>query len=300
MAPYFEDFEFTGYVPNEPYGKSVGAVHRGLEILELFAVEQTPLSVGEVSEKLGYPQSSTSVLLHGLHSLGYLVHDRRARTFYPTVRVTFLGLWMHHRIFSEGSLLQLMQTLADRSGHVVLLAHQNGVYAQYLHIVSARVSRVGLKPGLLRPICHSAVGKVLLSALSDEEAQRLARNANAIDGLAPPADVDQLLEEVRTCRRTGFAYSQGSVTPGSSVIATRLPVDVAGLPLAIGIGLHTEELAERKSEIERLLADTIAQHFSSEAVSRRLTRTWLPPRQPRYAVERDERSTGQEDKPDTD
>src|SRR5690606_21547361 len=135
MKGFFDEFEFTGYVPNDPYGKSVGAVHRSLEILELFAVEQAPLTVGEVSEKLGYPQSSTSVLLHGLHNLGYLMHDRHARTFYPTVRVAFLGLWMHHRIFNEGSLLQLMQTLADRSGHVVLLAHRNGVYAQYLHIV---------------------------------------------------------------------------------------------------------------------------------------------------------------------
>jgi len=290
MTGFFDDFEFTGYIPNEPYGKSVGAIHRGLEILELFAVEQTPLTVGEVAGKLGYPQSSTSVLLHGLHNLGYLVHDRRARTFYPTVRVTFLGLWMNHRIFSEGSLLQLMQVLADRSGHVVLLAHRNGIYAQYLHIVSARVSRVGLKPGLLRPICRAAVGKVLLSALSDEDAVRIARNANAVDSLSPPVDVYTLLEELRQCRHTGFAYSKGSVTPGSSVIATRLPVDVAGLPLAIGIGVHSDQFGARREEIEQLLRTTLVEHFNTESVSRSLTRSWLPSHQPRYAVDRDVKS----------
>ncbi|SHI28740.1 IclR family transcriptional regulator [Pollutimonas bauzanensis] len=281
-----DEFALTSYIPSEPYGKSVGAIHRGLEILELFSVEQCPLTVNEVSAKLGYPQSSTSVLLHGLHNLGYLIHDRHARTFYPSVRVTFLGMWMHHRLFNEGSLLQLMESLANSTGHVVLLAIRNGLYAQYMHIVSARTSRVGVKPGLMRPICRAAVGKVLLSVLDDGEVRRIARNANAMDSsLAPPVDIDALVGDAQQCRRTGFAYSREDVTPGSSVIAMRIPVDVAGVPLAIGIGVNAHEFDDMKDRVESILQTTLRDHFSPEHVSRDISRSWMPA-QPAYGVGR--------------
>ncbi|NYT35243.1 hypothetical protein ERD78_00010 [Allopusillimonas soli] len=280
-----DDFALTSYIPNEPYGKSVGVVHRGLEILELFAVEQCPLTVNEISLKLGYPQSSTSVLLHGLHNLGYLIHDRHNRTFYPTVRVTFLGMWMHNRLFHEGSFLQLMESLAKITGHVVLLAIRNGLYAQYMHIVSARSSRVGLKPGLMRPICRAAVGKVLLSAMNDQEISRIARNANAMDvSLAPPVDIEKLLEEIAICRSTGFAYSEENVTPGSSVIATRVPVDVAGVPLAIGVGVHAREFSQVKEHIQKILLSELAEHFNPERIANDISRSWMPPVGQPYSV----------------
>jgi len=256
-------FALTEFVSEAPYGKPVGAIHRGFEILELFAVQQVPLTVGEVSEKLGYPQSSTSVLLHGLANLGYLLHDRRARTFFPTVRVTFLGMWLQHRILNHGSVLQFMETLANKSGHVVLLAMQNGLYAQYTHIVSSRSSRVGLKPGLLRPICRAAVGKVLLSTKGDDEIKRIVRNVNAIEAAkAPPISVDELLGEIQECRRTGFAFSCDSVTAGSAVVATLIPVEIAGAAVAIGVGVHSNEFETLRPVMMELLQHTVADYFS--------------------------------------
>lgn len=266
-----DEFPLTQVAPDLPYGKPVGSLHRSLELLELFAVEQRALTVGEVAQRLGYPQSSTSVLLHGLSDLGYLQHDRHARTFLPTLRVSFLGMWLHQRVLAQGSLLAFMEDLASRSGHVAMLGMQNGLHAQYIHIVSARTSRVGLKPGLLRPICRSAVGKVLLGTLKDDQVLRIVRNANATDVDFPePVDGKALLEEIAECRRTGFAFSADSVTPGSSVIATRVPVDVGGQPLAVGIGIHTWQREELRPAIMALLREALETHFppGSEAVER--------------------------------
>jgi DNA-binding IclR family transcriptional regulator len=251
----------TNVLAEDPYGKSVGAIHRSLEILELFAVEQIPLSVGEVSSKLGFPQSSTSVTLHCLKDLGHLIYDRRSRKFFPTVRVTFLGTWLQHRILNHRSLLEFMEELARNSGHVVLLAMQNGLYAQYMHIVSARSSRVGQKPGLLRPICRSAVGKVLLSSKDDQEIRRVVRNVSALQPPAAPVHIDELMAEIRECRRTGFAFSCDGVTTGSSVIATTMPLDILGAPIAIGIAVHTSEFASLRPRMISLLRDTLAEYF---------------------------------------
>jgi DNA-binding IclR family transcriptional regulator len=278
----------TSYIPKAPYGKSTGAIHRALEILELFAVEQGPLTVGAVCSKLHYPQSSTSVLLRGLAELGYLEHDRQARTFQPTLRVVFLGMWMHHRILNQGSLLEFMETLANSSGHVACLGTQNGIHAQYVHIVAARSSRVGLKPGLLRPICRSAIGKVLLSAKSNEEVRRVVRHVNAVDNQHPsPIDADVLLAELEECRRTGFAESINGVTPGASTIATRLPVDFGDTPLAVGVSVHTTEIEQMRPFIVDLIRDTVAKYFDSaqNQPSSRRTRVLAP--QMGYAVVRE-------------
>jgi DNA-binding IclR family transcriptional regulator len=280
----------TEWIPSHPYGKPAGAIHRGLEILELFAVEQSPLTVGEISRKLGFPQSSTSVLLHSLSDLGYLLHDRTARTFFPTVRVTFLGTWLQNRILHHGNLLKLMETLADRSGHLVLLAMQNGLYAQYMHIVSARRSRVGLKPGLLRPVCRAAVGKVLLSLKPDEEIKRIVRNVNARDAaLGKPVDANALLQEIEACRRTGFGFSRDGVTAGSSVIATRLPLSVIDAPIAIGVAVHSHEFEGLRDSVMQLLASTLKEYFNDNSQnddnSQSAGEDWTPMKQWPYAIE---------------
>jgi len=261
-SPDSDEIPLTQVAPDLPYGKPVGSIHRGLEVMELFAVEQRALTVGEVSAKLNYPQSSTSVLLHGLADLGYLQHDRSERSFLPTLRVSFLGMWLHQRALAQGSLLDFMEMLANRSGHVAMLGMRNGNHAQYIHIVSARSSRVGLKPGLLRPICRSAVGKVLLSTLEDQAIQRIVRNVNAIETDFPePVDSSVLMREVAECRRTGFAYSIDAVNKGSSVIAVRVPCDIGDQPLAVGIGVHTWELERLREVVVELLREALAIYF---------------------------------------
>lgn len=244
------------------YGKSVGAVSRALEILELFAVEQEPLTVGAIVRKLGYPQSSTSVLLHLLADLGFLEHDRRARTFLPTPRVVFLGLWLHHRLLDEGSLLEMMEALAHESGQVAFLTMQNGLHAQYIHMVAARSSRVGLKPGLLRPLCRFPAGKMLLSTRSDDEVRRIVRHINATETQYPdPVDVDRLLDELAACRRDGYSIGVNTITEGASSVAMLLPADVGGMKLAVSIAYHSVDHAKLQPRLRDLLLETVARYF---------------------------------------
>ena len=56
------------------------------EVFEFFAERQAPARLTEVARALGYPASSTFVLLKSLRSLGYLDYDRNDRTFLPTLR----------------------------------------------------------------------------------------------------------------------------------------------------------------------------------------------------------------------
>ena len=72
----------------------VKSAARVLEVFEYFAGRRTPATVGEVCNALGYPQSSTSVLLKSLLTLGYLSYDQGSRRYSPSVKVATLGEWI--------------------------------------------------------------------------------------------------------------------------------------------------------------------------------------------------------------
>ena len=70
----------------------VKSAARVLEVCEFFASRRMPATVRDICHGLGYPQSSTSVLLKSLHTLGYLAYDAAARCYIPASRVTLLGV----------------------------------------------------------------------------------------------------------------------------------------------------------------------------------------------------------------
>lgn len=72
----------------------VKSAARVLEVFEFFAGRKTPATVGEVCASLGYPQSSTSVLLKSLLTLGYLSYDSGTRRYAPSEKVARLGNWI--------------------------------------------------------------------------------------------------------------------------------------------------------------------------------------------------------------
>jgi DNA-binding IclR family transcriptional regulator len=98
--------------------------------------------------------------------------------------------------------------------------------------------------------------------MSDEEVAQIVRNVNAVEvDFTSPIDLNALLLELQACRKTGFAFSMDSVTPGSSVIASKLPDYVGASALAIGIGIHTSELEESRESVMSLISESLAQYF---------------------------------------
>jgi hypothetical protein len=74
--------------------RTVKSAVRALEVLELFDRLRREASVGEVARLLGYPLSSTSVLLATLTGRGYLQPGTVPFTYRPTLRLARLGAWI--------------------------------------------------------------------------------------------------------------------------------------------------------------------------------------------------------------
>src|SRR5690606_11345545 len=181
---------------------SVKSAERVLAVLELFAFRQAPLTLSQIAQALGYPMSSVTMLPKTLCTRGYLHFQPDSKTYVPTLSVAMLGNWVMGESFQDGAVIALMDQIQKDTGETVILGARNGLHAHYLHTVqSQRLMRFYIKPGLLRPLSESAVGRALLMQCSDDELRAYAKQVSKTRSLEKhPVDPDFLISEMQRSR----------------------------------------------------------------------------------------------------
>jgi len=239
-----------------PAPSEVKSAARVLELLELFDQLQTPLTLREIVERTGYPQSSTAALLATLIQRGYVMHDRSSAEYAPTALVAHLGRWVGGDGISTHPLIRrTVAWLHRQTGETAIAAVQLGTYVRY-EIVSqdARPKVVMTEPGVLRPICTSASGLALLSRLDDATVRALVRRAQRERrGITVPVRWPQVRQQLEWARRYGFAVSRGGVFAGTGMVAMPLPLPVNGQDVALGVGGPVPRLDAQLSHIVEAL-----------------------------------------------
>lgn len=234
------------------------SAQRAFEILELFGERRTPLSVMDVVRALDYPQSSTSMLLKGLHAFGYLNYDSRQRRYSPTARVALLGAQITRGFFFSGDLAKLAYDLQARTGEEVLFGMQNGAHVQYIQTLESPSHAMPLhhRSGTLRPIGRTATGKMLLSLKSNAEIGAMVRRINAGER-RPSVNLAMLLAEIEAIRECGYAVCHEEATAGASGIGMLMPPIPDHPPIAIGIAGGTERIRARQQPLIDELRDAV-------------------------------------------
>ncbi|EAQ02026.1 putative transcriptional regulator [Pseudooceanicola batsensis HTCC2597] len=216
----------------------VKSATRVLEVLEYFKLGQQARSMSELASDLGYPQSSTTVLLKTLVTLGYLNFDRRERVYFPTPKVTALGDWVPKALFGSGKAVDALNDVHAATGEGVFLAVKNDVYMQYLKTKeSIHALRFHIDEGTMRPLTRSAAGWVLLSTLPADKVDNIVRRANiATSHPAERLKVKEVQEKIDQVRQRGFAWAENIPLEGGATLAVLLPTTVQGQPVALALG----------------------------------------------------------------
>ena len=236
---------------------TVKSADRTLLLFELFARKQKPLTVTQISQAMDLPQSSTSMLVQSLLRLGYLEQDTEERTYYPTLRIAFLGTWLRRRHEHSGKLPLLASEVAEETGESVILSMRNGIHAQYLLAQSGQDPlRLHVESGMLRPLACCACGWALLSLDSDNEIGKIVRRTKA--EFSHPTwlkTADEAPAKVAQFRKQRYIMSDGQTTPGASSIAVLLPPSVGRVPIAVAVGGPTERIVDKKRSILSSLSE---------------------------------------------
>ena len=243
----------------------VKSAARTFQILEYFDVIQREANVVEISLQLGYPQSSTSVLLRSLVKLGYLDYNARSRKYVSSIRVALLGSWVNAHCVGEGKILQAMRELSQRTGDTIVLAARNNLYAQYINVIQAiNAARLHIAVGTVRPIASSASGSVILALLSDEEVSGIVRRVNAETGdETKRVDPKELLLRLAKVREDGYFFGSNMVTPGGAMMIAPIPISSGPTQLFLGLAGIAQVMEQNREKLANHLIETIEMYFGA-------------------------------------
>lgn len=238
----------------------VKSAHRVLELLEFFADWRRPATVKDIAQSLGYPQSSTSVLLCSLKESGHFDHDPRTGLYSPNIRLALTTSWIEGQLYSEQSLLRMMQKVLDSTGHTVMIGKREGSHVRYLHVLQAtRAGSFTSKIGLLRPLFRSATGKMLITTLLERDIGRLLQNANAREPHASDrVDIDLALQSRKQALLNGYAVSKGTSMPGAAALAVLLPTPKGSEPMTLSLGGPIQEIESELPTLLDVLREAVA------------------------------------------
>jgi len=244
---------------------NVKSAVRVLEVLEYFDQVQRAATVTEVARALKYPQSSTSVLLRSLVSLGYLegeADDRRA--YRPTARVTLLGAWVEPKLAAGGRVLQMMKELGEETGEFVVLGMPLQGLVRYIHAVpSTKPMRLHNPPGTIRPMATSGLGRLFMSLMDEAHVSAIVERHNALEeNPALRLNLPAVKRDLAAIRASGYVMSVDRITPGAGVVGMLLPVTQDERPLAVAIGGWSKSIMDNCEALVQLMRKLIRRHFN--------------------------------------
>ncbi|MDO9461567.1 MAG: helix-turn-helix domain-containing protein [Alphaproteobacteria bacterium] len=238
---------------------SIKSARRIFEVLEYFEDVKRPVSLKEVATKCDYPTSSAAALLKSMAVLGYLFYDSYNRTYMPTMRIAQMGRWLDAGLFGDSAFLALVDFVHKELDELVSISTQSDLHAQYIHCLqTSKRLRFEVKPGDVRPLAISGIGRTMLSGHTDVEIARLMRRINAVCPPEERIELNALMKIINGIRRDGYMFSKHIIVQDAGVIAMLLPQRDFGRDLVLGVGGPVSRLEERHEEILACMREGIA------------------------------------------
>ena len=196
------------------------SVERGFRILELLAARRQAVDVSTVASEAGLPVSTAYRFLAVLADLGY-VQKTENELYWLGYRLFKLSGYANEITLVKRAAQQILSLLANDVGLTVHMGALEGLQVIYhAKFESENSMRIVSAVGMRLDAHVSALGKVLLSHLSDAEVDRLYRmnplrkhTQKSITTLA------SLKHELRDVRARKVAYDNEEIVPGLRCVA---------------------------------------------------------------------------------
>lgn len=232
---------------------TVKTAARTLDLFEVFARRQGPLFLSELAQQIGSPVSSTHALVKTLRSRGYVYVLEERKLIYPTKRLLVIAQLISQNDQVIEILLPLMNSLQKATDETIILGKRQGDSIVYLEVLeSSRSIRYSARPGDMKPLHSSAIGKAMLSLLPDGELLELLRRTGQKKITeATILDARGLIDTIEKGRADGFFVTLGENVQDVMAISSVLSVGNEHLGLAIAGPM--ERLKPRSGELSAIL-----------------------------------------------
>jgi IclR family transcriptional regulator, pca regulon regulatory protein len=245
----------------------MGGFAKGLKIIEAFDEGKPRLSIAEASKLSGLDRATARRCLLTLSQLGYADYD--GKFFSLTPKILRLG----HAWLSVTPLPAILQPhldqLSERVGQSASASVLDGCEIVYIARASQRrIMSINLTPGSRLPCFSASMGRVLLAALSDQEAREVLDRSSLVANTAmTKTDPDVLMAEIAKVRVNGYAIIDQELEIGLCSIAVPVYDDRGKVVAAINIGAPAALIAASEMA-ERFLPALLATQTSLRALLR--------------------------------
>lgn len=229
----------------------VQSLERGLAIIRAFDVHAPAQTVSELAAATGLTRATTRRFLITLMELGYV--DSDGRSFWLTPRVLELGYsFLSGLGFPDVALPHLERLVAEvgEGSEASVLDGEEIVYVA--RVPSTAVMTVSVNIGARMPAHATAMGKVLLAALPDDQLREYLSRARLTRYLPRTVtDPEQLRAQLEQVRASGYALVDQELEEG--LVAIAAPVrDRAGRVIG-AINLSTNVLRRSAESVREEL-----------------------------------------------
>lgn len=211
---------------------------RGLAVLSALG---TPggTTIAEAAQATGLPRATARRALLTLCGNGYATAD--GDRFSPAPRVLDLGCALLSSLPTAQVAQPHLAQLAIRVLESASLAVLDGPDIRYTARVAARrIMHVDIAVGTRLPAHATAMGRVLLAGLDDDEAaERLSRAAPVALTGRTETDPGRLARLVRQARRDGYAIVEGELEEGLRSVAVPVRTPDGRVVAAVNVASHT-------------------------------------------------------------
>lgn len=228
--------------------KESNSVKRALEILETVSNQPRGMSFSDISTTLCIPKSTLSSLLYTLTDQKYLRRDNETGRYTIGLSMFEVGTrYLNNNYHKE----YIVQTLADISKvvnetiHLGVLDKRDVVYLEKFE--STQPIRMSSSVGRRMRAHATAIGKSLLSGLSDEEIRQLYAGrsleklqANTID------NTEKLLLQMHEIRANGYAWENSESSVDVYCVAVPLKNSSGKVVSAISIAFPLFRVNDEK------------------------------------------------------
>lgn len=199
--------------------KPIRVLERAVSILDCFDLDETHLTLRDVSEKIGLSTSTTSRLLNSLVSFNLLKRDSRDKSYCLGPKLHHYGLLAKDNISIVKFSYPLMKIIRDKTKEAVTLyVLEDGYRVCYENVESLLTMKCVVRIGDRFPLWAGAAGKCILAYAEEPLVLEEIAKASPITSTTI-TDRDQFMEDLALVRERGYAISYGEREEGVTSIA---------------------------------------------------------------------------------
>jgi len=192
--------------PNYP----IKVLDKTLSILETMLRQGSAMSMTEISEKLGFYPSTTHRILDTLKHWGYVEQEPNNQRYQLGLKVIELGMAKLHQMDLAREATPYLKELVNQCNETVHLGVLEEGEVMYLaKEESSQTIRMISYVGKRAPLHCTALGKILLAYMSEEEREKILEDRE-LPRLTEKTITDkrELEKELNKVKKQGFALDR--------------------------------------------------------------------------------------------